>query len=145
VNGVNVHDNAASGIWLQTGSSGVLTDVVTAHNGLDGLDVQSGSAATVTGALTSTGNRVFGVNVNGSSITFADAIVTAVQNALGIQIATNANAFLNDPDTVINAINNLATGLTAFATRADLRTLTFGTETCDATVLIRGPSGIVCP
>ena len=57
-------------------------------------------------------NRVFGLNVNGSSITFVDAIVTASQNALGVQIATNANAFINDADTVINAINNLATGLT---------------------------------
>ena len=32
-----------------------------------------------------------------------------------------------------------------FGTRADLQTLTFGTYTCDATVLVRGTSGIVCP
>ena len=110
--GINVHGNVSSGISLQTGASGLLSEVVIADNGLHGLDVQSGSAATVTGSLTSTANRVFGLNVNGSSITFVDAIVTASQNALGVQIATNANAFINDADTVINAINNLATGLT---------------------------------
>ena len=32
-----------------------------------------------------------------------------------------------------------------FGARADLRTLVFGTYTCDATVLVRGTSGIVCP
>ena len=109
---VNVHDNGLSGVSLQTGSSGVLNEVVIQHNGLHGLDLQSGSAATITGSLTSTANRVFGVNVNGSSITFATAIVTASQNALGVQIATNANAFINDRDTVLNTVNNLATGLT---------------------------------
>ena len=110
--GITAHANAATGISLQNGSSGVLVDVAAAHNGLHGIDVHSGSAATVTGTLTSTANRVFGLNVNGSAITFTDATVTSTQNAVGIQIATNANAFISDSDTVINATNNLATGLT---------------------------------
>jgi hypothetical protein len=110
--GITVHANVLSGISLQTGSSGLLSDVVIQDNGLHGLDLQSGSAATVTASLMSTANRVFGLNVNGSSITFVDATVTASQNALGIQIATNSNAFINDSDTVLNATNNLATGLT---------------------------------
>jgi hypothetical protein len=112
LSGVSVHGNALSGVSLQTGSSGLLDGVVIEQNGLHGLDLRGGSTATITGSLTSTANRVFGINVNGSSITFANAIVTASQNALGIQIATNANAFINDRDTVINAVNNLATGLT---------------------------------
>ena len=70
-------------VLLQTGSSGVLSEVAIQRNGLHGLDLQSGSAATITGSLTSTANCVFGVNVNGSSITFATAIVTASQNARG--------------------------------------------------------------
>ena len=109
---LNVHHNLVSGISVQTGSSAVLTEVTTAQNGLHGLDVHSGSAATVNGALNATGNRVFGINVNGSSMTFSQATVSATGNALGIQIATNANAFLADADSVINANNNLATGLT---------------------------------
>jgi hypothetical protein len=109
---LNAHHNFASGIVIQTGSSAVLSEVTTAQNGLHGLDVHSGSAATVNGTLTATANRVFGVNVNASSITLSQATVTATGNALGIQIATNGNAFLGDPDSVINANNNLATGLT---------------------------------
>ncbi len=110
--GVNVHNNSVFGISLQTASSAVLTDVTTAQNGLHGLDVQTGSAAMVTGELSATGNRVFGINVNGSSITFSHATVSASGNALGIQIATSANAFINDASSVINTNNNLATGLT---------------------------------
>ena len=109
---LNVHNNLASGISIQTGSSAVLAEVTTAQNGLHGLDVHTGSAATMNGALSATGNRVFGINVNGSSMTLSQATVTATGNALGIQIATNANAFLADADSVINANNNLATGLT---------------------------------
>jgi hypothetical protein len=109
---VNVHNNLASGISVQTGSSAVLAEVTTAQNGLHGLDVHSGSAVTVNGALNATANRVFGINVNGSSMTLSQATVSATGNALGIQVATNANAFLADADSVINANNNLATGLT---------------------------------
>jgi hypothetical protein len=109
---LNVHDNLVRGISLQTGSTAVLTDVTTRLNGLHGLDLQTGSSATVTGTLTASENRVFGINVNGSAITFSLATVTAGRNALGVQIATNANAFLNDSSTVINATENLATGLT---------------------------------
>src|SRR4030095_10041992 len=99
---VNVRQNAFFGISIQTGSSAVLTDVTSSQNGLHGLDVQTGSAATVLGALTVTGNRVFGINVNGSSFTLSEATVTASGNALGVQIATNGNAFINDSDSVIN-------------------------------------------
>ncbi len=109
---LNVHDSLVSGISLQTGSSAVLTDVTTERNGLHGFDMQTGSSATVTGELVARFNRVFGINVNGSAITFSRATVTATDNALGIQIATNANAFLNDSTTAINVNNNLATGLT---------------------------------
>jgi hypothetical protein len=109
---LDVHDSTMSGITLQTGSSAVLANVTTHHNGLNGLDLQTGSAATVGDTLTASNNRVFGINVNGSSITFVKATASANANALGIQIATNSNAFLNDVDTVINVNNNLATGLT---------------------------------
>ena len=109
---VNVHQNAVFGISIQTGSSAVLTDVTSSQNGLHGLDVQTGSAATVMGTLTVSANRVFGINVNGSSFTLSEATVTASGNALGIQIATNANAFINDSSSVINATNNFSVGLT---------------------------------
>jgi hypothetical protein len=109
---VAAHDNAVFGVSVQTGSSAVLSDVTTIHNGIHGLDVQTGSAATVTGSLTSSTNGVFGINVNGSAITFSQATVVANGNALGIQIATGGNAFLNDSATTIEASNNLSVGVT---------------------------------
>jgi hypothetical protein len=110
--GVNVHDNTLFGISLQTSSSAVLSDVTTARNGLHGLDLQTGSAATIRGTFTSSRNQVFGINANGSSLTFSAATATVSGNALGIQVATGANAFLNDSKTVINLNDNLAVGLT---------------------------------
>ena len=109
---VTSHDNFVFGISLQTASSAILSDVSATHNGVHGLDLETGSAATVTDTLTASNNGVFGINVNGSSITFSQATVFANSNALGVQIATGANAFINDSATVINANNNLATGLT---------------------------------
>ena len=64
------------------------------------------------GALNAIGNGVFGINVNGSAMTMSQATVSATGNVLGVQIGTNANAFLADPTSTINATNNLATGLT---------------------------------
>jgi hypothetical protein len=110
--GVNAHDNLVFGVSLQTASSALLSGVTTSHNGIHGLDLETGSAATVTDTFTTSGNRVFGINVNGSSITFSLANVSANNNALGIQIATSANAFISDAATVINVQNNLSTGLT---------------------------------
>jgi hypothetical protein len=110
--GVNVHDNALFGISLQTSSSALLSDVTTDRNGLHGLDLQTGSAATNTGTFTSSRNRVFGIDASGSSLTFSAATATISGNALGIQVATGANALLNDSKTVINVNDNLAVGLT---------------------------------
>jgi hypothetical protein len=58
---------------------------------------------------------------------------------------------VSDDGTGVTLVNSTITGNTlhdirlTFATRVDLRTLVFGTYTCDATVLVRGTSGIVCP
>ena len=115
---VAVHNSVASGISIQTGSSATLVNVTISANGLHGLDVKTGSAVTVVGTSTApatliaTGNRVFGINVAGSFFTLSDATVTASNNALGIQISTGGNAFINDSRSVINATNNGSTGLT---------------------------------
>jgi hypothetical protein len=110
--GVNTHDNLVFGISLQTASSAVLSGVTTSRNGVHGLDLETGSAAAINGVFTTSNNRVFGINVNGSSITFSRATVSATGNALGIQVATGGNAFLNDSATVLNVTDNHATGLT---------------------------------
>jgi hypothetical protein len=97
---------------LQTASSALLAGVTTTDNGVHGLALETGSAATVTDTLLASNNRVFGINVNGSAITFSLANASVSGNALGIQIATGANALISDAATVINVQNNLSTGLT---------------------------------
>jgi len=60
-------------------------------------------------------------------------------------------AFRADNGVGVTLVNSTITGNTTrdiqltFGARVDLQTLTFGTYTCDATVLVRGTSGIVCP
>ena len=109
---INVHDSIAFGISLQTGSSAVIAGVTTRNNGVHGLDLETGSAATITGSFTSSENRVFGINANGSSLTFSRANATLSGNAVGMQVATSGSSFLNDSQTVVNVTNNFATGLT---------------------------------
>lgn len=110
--GVTSHDNVGSGIVIQAASSVALFNVAANDNSAHGLDVGNGAAATVGGSLTATGNGVAGLNVNGSSVTFSQATVVADGNAVGIQVAAGASAFVSDTATVINADNNLAAGLT---------------------------------
>ncbi len=107
--GVNVHDNTVFGISLRTPSSAVLSGVTTNHNDVHGLDLETESAATITGTFTSSQNRVFGINANGSSLTSSPANATVSGNALGIQAATAANAFLNDSQTERQPGNRAAT------------------------------------
>ena len=112
LNGITAKNNIVHGISLQTASSAILTNSSVTDNGLHGLALETGSAATITGQFSSLRNRVFGVNVNGSSLTFSQATANLSSNALGMQVATSANAFLNDAQTAIQLTNNLATGLT---------------------------------
>lgn len=112
ITSVTVHDNFAFGISLQTASSAVLTGVTVTHNGVHGLDLETGSAATIAGSFTSSVNQVFGINVNGSSLTFTQATATITGNAVGMQVGTSGNAFLNDGKTVLDITRNLADGLT---------------------------------
>jgi hypothetical protein len=104
--------NGVNGIVAINGAHISLTDVNVHNNLVHGLTIETGSSALVTGSFTSSNNRVFGVNVNGSSITFERATATVNGNAVGVQIATSANAFLADRNTVITTSDNFAVGLT---------------------------------
>ena len=82
--------------------------------------------------------------LTGSTLTLVNqAQVISTQNAsVGLTADNGAGLTL---------VNSTLTGNTArdlqltFGTRADLQTTTLGTYTCDATVLVRGTSGITCP
>jgi len=71
----------------------------------------------------------------------------------GILRSTSQNAntgLAGDNGAAVTLVDSVLTGntvkdlLLTFGSRADVRTLTLGTYSCDATVLVRGP-GLVCP
>ena len=80
-----------------------------------------------------------------------DAVLTLVNQARVNSTGNGTVGFAADNGAGVTLVNSTITGNTAgdmaltFGVRADLRTLTFGTVTCDATVLVRGTSGITCP
>ena len=77
--------------------------------------------------------------------------ITLVNQARIVSTQNGRTGFLADNGAGATLVNSTITGNTVkdiqltFGTRADLQTLTFGSYTCDATVLVRGTSGIVCP
>jgi len=71
------------------------------------------------------------------------AKVISTQNAnLGLVADNGAGLTLVNSTLTGNAASDLQL---TFGTRADVRTTTFGSYTCDATVLVRGTSGVTCP
>jgi hypothetical protein len=91
------------------------------HNARSGVRIVTASTLTLVNQarITSTQNGTFGlVADNGAGITLVNSTLTG-NSSRDLQMT--------------------------FGTRADLQTLTFGTATCDLTVLIRGTSGITCP
>ena len=95
------------------------------------------------------------VNANNNTRTgvrvLTDAVLTLVNQARIISNQNGTTGFVADNGAGVTLVNSTITGNTAvdiqltFGARADLRTLMFGTYTCDATVLVRGTSTIVCP
>jgi len=108
----------------------------------------SGVSGTSTiNAHNNTGN---GMTVrNGAVLTFSNqAKIDSEQNgAFGLAVDNGSNVTLVSS----TAVNSTLTGNTGkdlsltFGTRADIQTVTLGTYTCDATVLVRGTSSITCP
>lgn len=91
------------------------------HNTQDGVRVLSGSTLTLVNQA-----RVVSMQNGGTGLVAAGAGVTTLVNS--------------------TLTGNSAKDLQlTFGTRADLQTLTVGTYSCDATVLVRGTSTVLCP
>jgi hypothetical protein len=78
-------------------------------------------------------------------------VLTLVNQARLISTQNGTVGLVADNGAGVTLVNsNITANTTAdiqltFGVRADLRTLTFGVYACDATVLVRGTSGIACP
>jgi hypothetical protein len=148
VNGVSV--NSKGGLDLDAASA-----LNTFNNG-DGLVVQQDSVMTVFNTPQFSGAPGFSTinahNNTGNGVRIqSGSTVTLVNQARIISTQNGRTGLIADNGVGVTLVNSTITGNTVrdiqltFGARADLQTLTFGTYTCDATVLVRGTSGIVCP
>ena len=155
---INSSGNPVAGVSVNS-KAGLDLDAASQLNSFDNGDgflMQDDSVVTVfntpqfSGAqgfstINSHNNTRSGVRVlTGSTLTLVNqARVISTQNtSVGLGADNGAGLTLVNSTLTANTGSDLQL---TFGTRADLRTLTFGTYTCDATVLVRGTSGIVCP
>ena len=148
--GIGVSVNSKGGLDLDAAST-----LNSTSNG-DGVLIQQNSVLTVFNTPQFSGAPGFStVNAQNNTRTgvrvLTDSVVTLVNQARVVSTQNGTLGFVADNGSGVTLVNSTITGNAAgdiqltFGTRADLRTLTFGTHTCDGTVLVRGTSGIVCP
>jgi hypothetical protein len=148
VAGVSV--NSKAGLDLDAGST------LTSSNNGAGVLIQEASVMTVFNTPQFSGVPGFStVNAHdntGDGIRVQTGSTLTLSNQARILSTKNGRTgFVADNGVGATLVNSTVTGNTTrdiqltFATRADLQTLTFGSYTCDATVLVRGTSGITCP
>jgi Right handed beta helix region len=146
-NGVSV--NSKGGLDLDAGST------LNSFNNGNGLQVQQNSVVTVFNTPQFSGVPGFStVNVHnntGIGVRVLSGAVLSLTNQARVLSTQNGRGLVADNGAAVTLVNSTITGNTlpditlTFGSRADLQTLTFGTYTCDDTVLVRGSSGITCP
>jgi len=147
VNGVSV--NSKGGLDLDAGST------LNSFNNGNGVQVQQNSVMTVFNTPQFSGVPGFSTvnahNNTGVGVRVLSGAVLSLTNQARIIGTSNGVGLAVDNGAGVTLVNSTITGntggdiLLTFGSRADLRTLTFGTYTCDASVLVRGTSGITCP
>src|SRR6185295_14586557 len=146
VNGVSI--NSKGGLDLDAAST------LNVFNNGDGLVLQEASVMTVFNTPQFSGQPGFSTinahNNSGNGVrVLSGSTLTLVNQARIISTQNNRVGLVADGGVGVTLLNSTLTGnLTrdlqlTFGSRADLQTLVFGTFTCDATVLVRGTSGIV--
>jgi len=139
--GTAVIDGSGSDAVTIIGSSRVSLIDLEVTNGLAGIVARNGAHVSLT--------RVNSHDNSGPGI-----VVQTASSAALLEVSANNNGgtgLKGDDGVSITLSNSTVTANTTrdlqltFGTRADLRSLVFGTYTCDATVLVRGTSGITCP
>jgi hypothetical protein len=155
---INAIDNQGIGVsvdskaGLDLDAAGTLTST---GNALDGVHLEESGVMTIfntpafSGApgnttVTSQNNGGNGISIlTGSNLTMIHqaAINSNHNTGNGVQADSGSSLTLIQSNITGNKTDIALT----FGSRADLRTSTIGTITCDATVLVRGDTGAICP
>jgi hypothetical protein len=148
--GIGVSVSSKAGLDLDAGA------VLTSSGNGDGLLLQTSSVMSVFNTPQFSGVPGFSTIVTQNNTrtgvrVLSDARLTLVNQARVESGQNGTVGFTADNGAGVTLVNSTITGNTAgdivlaFGARADLRTLTFDTHTCDATVLVRGTTSITCP
>jgi hypothetical protein len=111
------------------------------RNGLNGIVATGGAHIALTN-VSSHDNATSGIVLRSSSTAIGSAVVASMNGGAGLSVDDGSAISLENATLLGNTTKDI---ILTFGSRADLRTLEFGTYTCDATVLVRGTSGITCP
>jgi Right handed beta helix region len=141
-----VSANSKSSIDLDRGGSITATD-----NGLDGVQLEDSllnmfNMPGLRGStVVATNNQRHGLStfVGGKIDLSGDSQITSQSNSQAGLFADNGGSVRVSKSTLTN--NGTTDVALSFGTRAEFTQNTIGTITCDATVLIRGDTGTVCP
>lgn len=139
--GSAVIDGGGSDALTIAGASRVAVIDVEVTNGANGIVARDGAHVSLTGVNVH-GNAASGIVVRtASSLTLSD--VAANNNGGAGLVGDDGVSITAQGATMLaNAAHDIQL---TFGARADFRTTVFGSFSCDATVLTRGTSGIVCP
>ena len=138
--GTAVIDGGGADAVTITGSSRVSLIDLDVTNGANGITARDGSHVSLT-SVNAHDNSGAGIALQ----TASGAVLS------GVSASNNGTGLSGDDGVSITVRSSTLTGNTSkdvqltFAARADIVTTVIGTYTCDATVLVRGSSGIICP
>lgn len=138
--GTAIIDGGGQDVVTVSGSARVSLIDLDVTNGGIGIVARNGAHVSLAG-VNVYDNASYGILLQTASSAILDA-VSAHGNATGVVADDGVSLWIADSSLTANLNKDLQL---TFGSRADLRTLVFGTYVCDATVLVRGTSGIVCP
>jgi hypothetical protein len=111
------------------------------RSGLNGIVATKGAHISLSG-VHSHDNAMHGIAVLSSSTATGSAVTASQNGGVGLVVDDGAAISLSDATITTNTATDIRL---TFGSRADFRTTVFGTYSCDATVLVRGTAGLVCP
>jgi hypothetical protein len=139
--GTAIIDGGGSDAVTIQGASNVALSDLEVTNGLTGVVVRDGSHVALTGVNVHDNSR-HGVLLQRTSNIVGSNIAVTHNGGVGLVADDVVSIKLTTATITNNTVRDLQL---TFGAHADLLSLTFGTYTCDATVLVRGTSGIACP
>jgi hypothetical protein len=139
--GTAIIDGGGTDAVTIQGASNVSLADLQVTNGAIGVAVQDGAHVALTG-VNIHDNSGDGIRLQRTSSIVLSDIVVGHNGRVGLLADDAVGITAKGATLTNNAVKDLQL---TFGAHADLTQLTLGTYTCDATVLVRGTAGIICP